>query len=261
MEENFIKYVIYVWLYGIILWWPFLYVWTVVDIHSIVVESFGLDFSDGLTDVAVSVCVRPKSLCEPWCVFSASLPCVTVRRMMMVDRMRVWGQGLQERGQLLPGPPAAPLSGLGRSGSSDWRPVTWAGGFDTSSPIRRSVAESATSCADSGKHALCYCTQLLLFSKIGILSRQWSLSNTRVEKKRVAWQGANKPVQEITAAIQHVLWKDDGSITHHIPLSVSPLHPVPKVSISSEGNNPSSIYAWWPKRVCFLSERRTHITA
>lgn len=79
---------------------------------------------------------------------SVKIPCVTVRRIMRVDRMRVWGQELWYRGQLLRCP-AISLLDLGRAGPSHCSTADWAAGFDISSPIRRRVADSATCCENN----------------------------------------------------------------------------------------------------------------
>lgn len=75
--------------------------------------------------------------------------------------MRVRRQGLRYAGQRH-GPPASPLQEADSSGYSGAGTLMWARAFNSSSPIRRAVADGAACCVNT----YCACTQqiLLLFS-------------------------------------------------------------------------------------------------
>lgn len=164
-------------------------------------------------------------------VCSVLLPCVTVQRTTRVERTRVWGQGQRDRGQLLQAPTGTPLKELGRSGPSVWDTVECVGAFDSSSPIRRRVADSATCCA---KNTLSHCNKFTTVPglKSLLFYSCTTPSNTSVEIEKSVRQSQQvliKAINQSTTVIIQDLCssKAGGFQTQYIPLSTETSDPNP----------------------------------
>lgn len=95
--------------------------------------------------------------CE--CVFlsvcSASLPCVTVRRIMRLDRTLVWGQGLRNGGQCQDPPVFSWCSSVAGA-------VMGVRSLDSSFPICRTATDGAVCCVNTYKVSDSTCNQRIL---------------------------------------------------------------------------------------------------